>query len=112
MAPHMAKCAVIAAGTMRGYMDGNPIGLEAVQAFGNRDSRRIDRPTALHLRNQASTFDLCLPLGAGEAMPAALTPAVLLRINDDGPMAGRPFSDMALHLSSPVLRSRAACGIA
>src|SRR5512133_3838338 len=80
-------------------MGGDPICLEPVEKFRERDSARIDRPTLLHLRDQSGTFDLCLPLRSLEGMPAALTLTSLwiARVEDDGPMTGASLADMAFH---------------
>jgi hypothetical protein len=71
----------------------------ALEERRERHASGVDLPAFLHLRDQASALDLCLSFGAGEGMPAALACAVLriAHVDDDGPMAGRPFADVALH---------------
>src|SRR5262249_51186996 len=90
----------ITASTGGGDMERSPIFLKTVQKLGNRDPGWIDGPTALQFHDQASTLDLRLFLGALERVPAAFAPAGgVQRINDDGPVTGRPFAKMSFHSS-------------
>src|SRR5262249_55935261 len=85
-------------------MERSPIFLKTVQKLGNRDPGWIDGPTALQFHDQASTLDLRLFLGALERVPAAFAPAGgVQRINDDGPVTGRPFADVAPHFEPSFL---------
>src|SRR5262245_24935128 len=64
----------------------------------------FDGGAFLQLSNQAGAFDLRLPLGAPEAVPTllALTALRIAHVDDDCPMAGRTFADVAFHFFSPV----------
>src|SRR5262249_8335895 len=99
----MAQGAPISSSTVSGYMDCNPVPLKSIEKRCDCDPGGVDRNAALHFRYQAGAFDLGLPLGAGEGMPAALalTGLRIAHVDDDGPVTGRPFADMALHFFSP-----------
>src|SRR6516164_11608349 len=90
--PDVVEGINIALSGARCGVEGYPISLEAVQELGNADSRRIDRIAALQFGDQLGALDLRLALRALERMPAALA---LAPCDDDGPMAGRPFADVA-----------------
>ena len=72
MTAHMIEQIVIPFRSSGRYVDGNPIGLKPVEVCPDRHTRKIDCCAVLRLRDQAGALDLCLPLSAGEAMPAAL----------------------------------------
>src|SRR5262249_46776373 len=79
----------------------NPVALEPIQEFGQCDPRRIDGRPRLDLSDQPSAFDLCLAFRPPERMPTALAPGLrIARVNDDGPMTGRPLADVAFHFFS------------
>src|SRR5262249_11530571 len=69
----------------------------------DRHARGIDAGAVLELGQQSGAFDLRLALGAGKGMPAALAPTGLriAHVDDDGPVTGRPFADVAFHFFSP-----------
>src|SRR5262249_13000274 len=90
-------------GAVLGDVGSNPIDLKSVEELPKGDLVRIDCGAGLRLGDQAGALDLRLPLVAGEAVPAAFALAGLriAHVNDDGPMTGRAFADMALHFFSP-----------
>ena len=64
----------------------------------------IDRIAVLRLGDQPGALDLRLALRPRKGMPAAFALTLcVVSINDDGPMARRPFANVAFHdlLSSP-----------
>src|SRR6516164_8470166 len=63
----------------------------------------LDVSAALHLGDQPRAFLLGLPLSTDKRVPAALalTGCRIAHVDNDGPMAGRPLADMALHFFSP-----------
>jgi hypothetical protein len=92
----------IALSTARGDVRGKPISLEPIEELPDRDPARLDRTTVLQFGDQPRAFDLRLPLRSLEAMPTALALAGLriAHVNDDSPMTGRPFANVALHFDS------------
>src|SRR5262249_30581477 len=76
---------------------------EAVKEFGECNARRIDSATALRLGDQTRALDLSLALCPLEGMPTALALAGLrvAHVDDDGPVTGRAFTDVAFHFFSP-----------
>src|SRR5262245_29622315 len=70
--------------------------------IGHRGFARFDVVTPASSGDQLGTFDLCLALRAGEAVPfpPALPGLRIAHVDDDGPMAGRPFANVALHFPS------------
>src|SRR6516165_3880808 len=83
-------------------MDCNPVPLKSIEKRCDCDPGGVDRNAALHFRYQPGAFDLGLPFGASERMPAALALAGLgiTHVDDDGPVTGRAFADVAFHFSS------------
>jgi hypothetical protein len=76
----------------------------ALEEGRNRHASGIDASAVLRLGEQPGTLDLGLALGARKGMPAALAFAGLriAHVDDDGPMTGRPFANVAFHFSSPL----------
>ena len=76
-----------------------------VQKGRNSHPRWIDIGPPFPFGDQASAFDLRLPLGAFDAMPfaTALAGLRIAHVDDDGPMTGGPFANVPLHRSSPTL---------
>jgi hypothetical protein len=83
----------------------NPIALKAIKKFADRDAQWIDAAGILHFRYQAGALDLRLALVAGESMPTPLALPCLrvAHVDDDGPMTGRAFAQMALHFDFSLL---------
>ena len=71
----------------------------SIEEGRNRELVRLDRAAALQLSDQPGALDLCLPLGAREAVPAALAlPGLRVAgVQDDRPAAGRSLADVASH---------------
>src|SRR5215813_10059968 len=69
----------------------------------HRQPGRLDGGAPLQFCEQPSSLHLRLPLRASEAMPAplALTGYRIADVDDDGPMAGRAFADVAFHSFFP-----------
>src|SRR5262249_37029713 len=65
----------------------------------HRGLARFDVVAFASSGDQLGTFDLCLALRAGEAMPfaPALPGLRIAHVDDDGPMTGRALADVALH---------------
>jgi hypothetical protein len=81
-----------------------------VEEFSDGDLARHHTAAGLLLGDETGTFELCRALGALEAVPAALalvSNGVAL-IDDDGPMAGRSFADVASHLEELLRWTRRA----
>src|SRR5262249_1437684 len=99
----------IALSTARGDVRGKPISLEPIEELPDRDPARLDRTTVLQFGDQPRAFDLRLPLRSFEAVPAALALAGLrvAHVDDDGPMTGRAFADVAPHFDCSFLSAGA-----
>src|SRR5262249_19881921 len=94
------------------YVGGDPVAIKPIKKFPYSNLVRIDRGAALQLGDQLCASDLRLALRSGKAVPAALALSGLriAHVDDDGPVAGRAFTDVALHFSSRfALVSSAAC---
>src|SRR5262249_10700086 len=83
-------------------------------AFEKRRHRHaggINAGAVFHFDQQPSAFDLRLALGAGKGVPAALALAGLwiAHVDDDGPMTGRAFADVASHFEGFLLLSVFGC---
>src|SRR5262245_10899314 len=100
----MGERAPVSLGAARAHLRGDPIPVKSRDKVGDRDPVRVDGDSALRLRDQLGALDLRLALGAGERMPAALALAGLrvVRVDHDGPMSGRTFTDVAFHGFAPV----------
>src|SRR5262249_19084720 len=68
----------------------------------DRQSVGLNVAPTLKLRDQPGAFDLGLTFRAPKAVPFApsLPCLGITRFDDDGPMTGRAFADMALHFES------------
>src|SRR5262249_4319119 len=81
----------------------------------NCHARGVYARAGLDLTQQPRALDLGLVLGAGEGMPAALalTGLRIADVDDDGPVTGRTFADVAFHFSSlshPRSAMASSCG--
>src|SRR5262249_18845736 len=75
----------------------------ALEESGDRHAGG-DVGAVLQIGDQAGSLYLRLALRASEAVPAplALTGLRIARVDDDGPVTGGAFADVALHLFSPM----------
>src|SRR5262249_17435548 len=97
----------------RDFPRGLPLGQPSPHEVGHCDLGRLDGGSTIDRGDEPGALDLCLALAALERMPTAPALAALriAHIDDDGPMAGRAFAKVALHLE-PSLLSVAGCSLA
>jgi hypothetical protein len=66
----------------------------AFEESGERHTRRLDMGALIQFGDQTGAFDLGLPLGALEGIPALLASAAgrIGYVDHDGPMTGRTLA--------------------